>query len=149
MSAGLRLKGQEVSIRIVAGGVLQASIDSVSSMDDNVKLNLLEQGFLGETANRFDESFDGFGANFEIQMTKADASQLDDAIVAKAKRETPDVVFNMVRTDLYSDGSSNVYTYMDMHWGSIPTTISSRGDYVKKKFSAACTERLRQMNGVV
>ena len=149
MSDNLRIKGQEISVRVVAAGALVASIDSVATMNDNDVLNLVNQGFLGETANRWDETFDGTTADFEIQLTKADAHDLDDQIKSKAKRETPDLVFNIVRTELYADGSSMIWTYPDVHWGGIGTTIASRGDYLKKKYNIGCSGKVPQKNGVV
>ena len=139
--ADQRLKGQEVSIRVVNAGVVQAAIDSVSSFNDSIALEIKEAGYLGEFVNRFDEILNGYGGDAEINMTRADSDLLDQAVVARATRVSPQLVFNIIRTDFYPNGDSNVYTYTDVHWGEIPTTIGSRGDYVKKKFTFKCSER--------
>lgn len=136
-----RLKGQEISIRIINAGVVQSAIDSISSFNEEVALELKEAGYLGEFVNRFDEILNGFGGDCECHLTRADSDTLDQAVIARATRQTVGIVFNIIRTDIYPNGDSNVFTYTDVHWGAIPTTVGSRGDYVKKKYSFKCSER--------
>lgn len=136
-----RLKGQEVSIRVINAGVVVAAIDSVSSFNEEVALELKEAGFLGEFVNRFDEILNGFGGDMEIHLTRADVVELELAIVNKAQRLIPNLVFNVIRTDIFPNGDSNIYTYTDVHWGPISSPVASRGDYVKKKYQFKCSER--------
>lgn len=143
-----RLKGQEVSIRIINAGVVVAEIDTVSSFNDEVALELKEDGFLGETANRFDEILNGYGGDMEIQISKANWVLLQQAIIDRAQRKTPEVVFNVVRTDLFSNGDSAIFTYSDVKWGPIPTSVASRGDFVKPKLQFKCSERPYKLNSL-
>lgn len=146
--ADQRIKGQEVSIRVIQAGNLVAEIDSVSAFNDEVSLELKEAGFLGETVNRFDEILNGFGGDMEFHVAKANWNLLVSAIIDRATRRTPDVIFNVVRTDFYPNGDSAVYTYQDVKWGPIPTSIASRGDYVKPKMQFKCEERPVKINGL-
>lgn len=143
-----RLKGQEVSIKIISGGVLVNSIDSVSSFNDSVSLELKEQGYLGEKVNRFDEILNGFGGDFEYNVTSGDWNILVQSIIDRATRVTPDTVYNVVRTDFYPNGDSSIYTYQDVKWGEIPTAISSRTDYVKVRMQFKCSERPVKVNAL-
>lgn len=143
-----RLKGQEVSIRVIQAGTVIGAIDSVSSMNDNVNIELKEDGFLGESVNRFDEVLNGFGGDFDFQVTRANWEDLVKAILDRATRLTPDVVFNVIRTDFFPNGDTNIYTYVDVHWGAIPTSIPSRGDYVKPRLEFKCSERPVQTNAL-
>lgn len=136
-----RLKGQEVSIRVINSGVVVGAIDSVSTFSDEVKLELKQAGYLGEFTDRFDEIMNGFGGDVEVNLTRADAQDLENAIISRAQRVTPSLTFNIVRTDFYPNGDSNIYTYSDVKFGAIPTTIGARGDFVKKKFQFGCSER--------
>jgi hypothetical protein len=141
-----RLKGQEVSIRVLLQGVVQSSIDSVGSFNDTMDLELKQDGFLGEPVNRFDEILNGYGGDFEIQVTTSSWVTLQQKIRDRATRVAPGLVFNIVRTDLFPSGDSLVITYVDVHWGQQPTSIGSRGDYVKIKASFGCSERDEQVN---
>jgi len=145
---GLRVKGQDISVRVINAGVVVGSIDSIASMNDNVALELKEDGFLGETANRFDEILNGYGGDFEFQVHRGDWNTFVSAITDKAERRTPDVQFNVVRVDYYPNGDTVTYTYTDVHWGAIPTAVASRGDFVKPRLEFRCTERPHQLEAV-
>ena len=109
-----RLKGQEISVRVIQAGNVINSIDAISAFNNNVALEIKEQGYLGEVVNRFDEILNGFGGDFEFHVTRADWNNLVSAIIDRAQRRTPEVVFNVVRTDFYPNGDSAVYTYQDV-----------------------------------
>lgn len=143
-----RLKGQELSIRVIRGGNVVTTITAISTFNDTVSLELKEQGYLGETTNRFDEILNGHGGDFEFNVERADWNDLVQAILDRATRKTPDVVFNIVRTDFFPNGDSNVYTYRDVKWGPIPTSVASRGDYVKPRMEFRCEERTVKTNAL-
>jgi hypothetical protein len=141
-----RLKGQEVSIRVLLNGLVQSTIDSVGSFGDETDFELKSDGFLGEPVNRFDEILNGYGGDFELQVTTSLWIQLQQAIRDRATRVQPAYVFNIVRTELYPSGDSLVITYLDVKWGAQPTTIGGRGEYVKIKANFKCSDRTEQIN---
>lgn len=145
---GQRLKGQEVSIRVLQSGNVLQSIDSVSSFNEEVDLEIKSDGFLGEPVNRFDEVLNGYGGDFEMQTTNSNWIRLQQAIIARAQRTPGSIAttFNVIRTDLYENGDSNVFAYVDVKWGGMPTTIGARGEYVKVKGSFKCSNRGVQTN---
>lgn len=135
MGADLRLRGQEVSIKVTAAGQLVTAIDSVASFDDSIMFEIKEDGFLGEVANRFDEVLNGYSGNLEMQVTNAKWLNFTGQIEARAKRQQPALVFNMVRTDFFANGDSAVITYPDVKFGAIPTTVGGRQEFVKDRKS--------------
>lgn len=144
----LRLRGQEISIRTVRAGVVIDSIDSVSTFNDEVMLELKQDGFLGEFVNRFDEVFNGYSGDFEFAVHNNLWVAWQRSIIDKAQRNTPDTIFNVIRSDFYPNGNSTIYTYRDVHWGAQPTAVASRGDYVKVKAAFNCSERSEQVNNL-
>lgn len=145
MAADPRLKGQEVVLRILQDGALVDELQAVGSFNDEVTLEIQETGFLGETVDRVDQTLKSFKGDLELQVNGPGWLAFVDAIVAKAKREAFPV-FNVVRTDLYVNGSTAVITYADVAWGPVPTTIASRTDYAKIKLSFATSDRTSQIN---
>ncbi len=141
-----RLKGQEVSISLINAGVVVAAIDSISELNDSVDLALIDAGYLGEFVDRFDEVLKGFSGDFAMNITRGDAVNLDTAIIQRAQRITPALVFNIVRTDFFPNGDSNIYTYSDVKWGPIGGSVPSRADFVKKKYSFKCSDRALGVN---
>jgi hypothetical protein len=143
-----RLKGQEISVRVVNAGTVVSEIDSVGSFDDNVDLKEMEDGFLGEQVNRFDNALNGYGGNFEMQLTQANWILLKQAVVRKAQRVDSAVTFNIVVTDLYPNGDSAITTYVDVTFGPIPKTVASRTDFAKVKWSFKCSQLGEQINAL-
>lgn len=141
-----RIKGQEISIRIIQNGTVVGSVDSISTFSDEVTLELKEAGYIGEVANRFDEVLNGYGGNFEFNVRTAAWNTFVKAIIDRAQRRTPDTVFNVIRTDLYPNGDSTIYTYNDVSWGAVPGSVPSRTEYVKQSMSFKCSDRPMQIN---
>jgi hypothetical protein len=144
----LRLKGQEVAIRSVVAGVVVESIDSVSAFDEEVMLEIKQDGFLGEFVNRFDEVFNGFGGSFEFHVHNSLWVPFQRSIIDKAQRNIPGLLFNVIRTDFYPNGDNVVYTYRDVHWGAMPTNVATRGDYAKVKAAFNCSDRAEMVNSL-
>lgn len=145
---GDRIKGQEVSIRVVDSGNLVVSLDSISSFNEEMKSEIKEDGFLGESTNRFDDIHNGYGGDFEFQYRRADWSDFQLRVQARQTRQNPNLVFNVVRTDIYPDGSTTVFTYIDVKWGAMSSSVGSRADFVKGKANFACSTRNVKRNAL-
>jgi len=135
-----RIKGQEVSVVIMAGGDLQSQLTDIQNFNCTMKLRKIEQGYLGETANRFDEIYDGCELDFEMHVHSQDWFTYLQSIFDRARRRTPDVVFNVTATLFYPNGETPTIKFPDIKFGDMPVAISSRGDYVKIKVQASCSE---------
>lgn len=146
--ADARLKGQEVEIRCVAGGSVVAEIASIATFNDNTKFEIKEDGFLGEVVNQYDEVLNGYGGDFEFQVNDAKWWEFEQLIEARAKREQPALVFNIVRTDFFANGSSAVVTYNDVKWGGMPQSLGGRGEFLKIKAEFATGDRSVQINSL-
>lgn len=144
-----RLKGQEVSIRIILAGVVEENINAIGSFNDSVDLEMKKDTFLGETGPRYDENPGGYSGNLDFQIAKATWLNMVAAVEARARRETPDLEVNVVRSDLFADGSSAVIVYKDVYFGAIPTSIPAQGEFVKVSLSFGCNTRTVQINNLV
>lgn len=147
MAADPRLKGQEVVLRILQDGQLVDELQAIGSFNDEVKLEIKEDGFLGEPTNRFDQILNGYGGDLEFQTNTSGYLAFIASIEGKAKR-TVFPVFNIVRTDLYVNGQTAVITYPDVKWGAIPTSVGGRGEYAKTKLAFSCEDRTVQINAI-
>lgn len=144
-----RLMGQEVTIRFTKAGAIVNSIDAIGSFNDSVLLEIKESAFLGEPENRYEEVLNGYSFNLEFQVSNAQWLDMQEAIIARARRETPDVKFSVVRVDKYSNGDTAVITYMDVKFGAQPTSIASRQEYVKVSIEGRCSKRTVKKNGLI
>lgn len=139
-----RLRGQEVELRVFTNSVLEDSMTLVASIEETFKLEKKEDGFLGETSNRYDHIFNGVDGKLEIQVNSTAWMRFQNAIKAQAQRKQPATVINMVRTDFYANGETAVITYNDVKFGPSPTSISGRGEFVKVSLDWSCSERDEQ-----
>lgn len=144
-SKDLRLRGQEVELRMFTGGVLEDSLLLVASFDETFKLEKKEDGFLGERTNRYDDIFNGVDGKLDVQVNSAAWMPFQQAIKARAQRLTPLVQFNLVRTDFYANGETAIVTYADVKFGPMSTSVAGRGEFVKVSIDFSCSDRTEQI----
>jgi len=154
MSADPRLKGQEMQIRATydpsgtGQPILLAQLDSIASFNDSLQFEIKDDGFLGEGTNRKDSVLNGYEGDIEFQVHDASWLNFQLLVEQKATRVRPSIQFNLIRTDLFANGSSAVITYPDVSWGKMDTGAGGRADFVKVKAPFACSERNVQINQV-
>jgi hypothetical protein len=135
-----RIKGQEVQILIVQDSVLQDTLTDIQDFNGELELEIKSQGYLGEKSNRKDEIFNGVKFDMSIHMHSQDFFVFQQAIVSRAKRITPDTVFNISGVFSFPNGDTPIMLFPDAKFGPQPLSISSRGDYVKAKIAGECDD---------
>lgn len=141
MATEPRLLGTDVSIRIVRDGTLIGSINATASFNDEIKLEMKQDGFLGEPTDRYDTIHHGYGGDMEFQVNRAQyETDFVASVEARARREAF-TIFNVIRTNRYSNGQSVIATYKDVAWGPFQRSTGARADYVKVKTTFGCSER--------
>lgn len=135
-----RIKGQEVSVLVTMDGELQAEITDIQNFGITLQLELLQQGYLGETSDRYDEVFKGAKFDFEMHTHSQDYWTLVASIIDRARRKTPNLVFNIVATLSYPNGDTPTVTLPDVSWGPSAVNAPARADYVKIKMEGGVGE---------
>lgn len=135
-----RVKGQEVEILFVRGGTLEDTLTDTQDFEFELDIELISKGYLGEKTNRYDEIFNGVKFNGTIHTHKQDWIPFAGAIVSRAQRDTPDVVFNISAVLNYPNGDTPNVLLADVHFGAIPVTTRSRNDYVSMKIQGATSD---------
>ena len=141
-----RLRGQDVEVRIVANGTLENSITAVATFDETFKLEKKEDGFLGETNNRYDHIFQGIEGKLEFHVNSNDWMLFQNVIKLQAQRKTPNTQINLTRTDYYANGQTSIITYADCKFGPSPTSVAGRGEFVKVSLDFSCSDRIEQLS---
>lgn len=136
----MRIKGQEVSLSIMRAGQLENDLTDITNFNATLKLSKLQQGFLGETVDRYDEKFDGADIDFELQLHSQDWIDYVVAVISRARRQAPDLLFNVSATMFFPNGQTPVLTFHDIKFGDFPLNVSARGDYVKLKINASTSD---------
>jgi hypothetical protein len=131
-----RLKGQECAISITVGGALQTYIDTVQSAEIEFELDLLEEGYLGETSDRVDSVFKLMRVSLTCHLSQGDYLQLADAIVARAQRRAggaPQI--DLIGTFAFPNGDLPSILVPDIYFESIPLNIGGRDEFVEMTLS--------------
>jgi len=135
-----RIKGQEVAVLILRAGELEKELTDVQNFDMTPKFRQLEEGYLGEKSNRTDYIYDGVKGKLDLHIHKADWFDFLNAMKQKAKRETPDVVFNIAGIFNFPDGTAKSAIISDVSFGDAPHSVGNRGEYVKISLDFAASD---------
>jgi len=136
-----RIKGQEVSIAITVDGALQTQIDTIQSAEIEFELDLLEEGYLGETSDRVDSVF----KLIRVQLTGHANSQayieLADAIAARAQRRSGGLVrIDIVGSFAFPNGDFPSIVIPDVYFEGIPFTVGNRDEFVEFQLSGKASD---------
>lgn len=135
-----RIKGQETSIIVTTNGVVEDTLTDIQNFGITIQTELIQQGYLGQTTDQFDEVFKGAKFDMEMHTHSQDYLSFQLAIINRARRVTPDTVFNIVTTLDFPNGDSPTVTLPDVKFGPLPNTVPGRAEYLKVKVEGACSE---------
>jgi hypothetical protein len=135
-----RIKGQEVEIVMLVDGAPRENLTFAQSLDFTFKTELKEDGFLGETTNRYDTVFNGVSGKTQHQFDTPEPLNIIRLIVNKARQREPGTVFNLRATLRFPNGQKARIVFRDVSFGELPISFSSRTDYGKFSLDFACSE---------
>ncbi len=136
-----RIKGQETIVTILSDGDLQARIDSIRDAEVTFDLEILEEGYLGETANRFDAIFNGLTVRLTGHLTNKQFIDLTQAIVGRAQRRAGGAGRIDIATTLVFPGGDLVNIGIpDVQFGGIPISTGGRQEYTEWTLEAKASE---------
>jgi hypothetical protein len=145
----LRLRGEEIQIRVISGSNVVTSLTSISNFTDTMLLEIKQDGFIGENFDRFDDIFSGYKGGFEMQPNTSEWYDFQERVRQRATREDPTLVFNIIKTMFFANGQTVIITFKDVKWGEIDDSTGGRKEYAKVKWSWSCSERDLHNSGLI
>jgi hypothetical protein len=126
-----RIKGSEVGLILTSPDGREDSIDAIGSLTLTVQVELLTEGYLGETSNRRDEIFNGVEGSLDVHLERGAYFTLVEKIKDRAARRTPAADrFDLMAVFQFPNGDRRRAVVRDVHFGEIPIEVGGRGDYV-------------------
>ena len=126
-----RIKGQEVALSITVDGALQTTIDTIQSAEMEFELDLLEEGYLGETSDRVDSIYKLMRVNLEGHVSNRGYVELADAIVQRAQRRAGAAIrIDVVGTFRFPDDTTMSILIPDVYFEAIPLSVGGRAEFV-------------------
>lgn len=142
---GTRLKGQEVKVGFTNPDGDQEGLDNVLSLEAELDIEILTEKYLGQTANQFDDIYNGVQGQVEIHMATTDYLAFTQRIQDRAERRTPAAgVFNATASFAFPNGERARLTFEDIFFGALPVRANSRSDFVTATIQWKCS-RLRRV----
>ncbi len=132
MASDQRVKGQETALTIVVASKVVTEISAIKSFEGKIEMKIIEEGYLGETVNRFDDIVEGYSFRLEFDFDDPDVFGVIDKIQKRAKREIPYFKVNITSTLSFPNGSIRRAQLQDCVFGGLPLGSSpARDQYVK------------------
>ena len=136
-----RIKGQETLITVQQDGVPKLRVDTISDTECIFELDILQEGYIGETSDRFDSIFKGMTVRVSGHMTNRQVIDIADAIAQRAQRRAGGAVrFDLTTTLVFPNGDIVSILVPDVHFQSVPITTGSREDYVGFSWEGKASE---------
>ena len=138
MADTLRLRGDEVQLRLTSNGVLVRTLTAIKSVDITLKIERKSEGYIGEGTQRKDMQYMGAAMNIQFHPESQEALVLAFAIRDRASRRVAQgsVKVNMVCVAEFPNGDRPRLSASDLQFGDIPFNVSGREAYVGMTFDA-------------
>lgn len=125
-----RIKGQEVELIFVENNAPLTGIADVRSFEMEAQLEILKEGYLGETTDRRDSVYRGFSGRVELHFENRDVIDFARRLIDKARRRVSGARVNMKVTLVFPEGGDRVRVVLkNLEFGAIPIGFGSRADY--------------------
>lgn len=140
-----RIKGQEVTLTFVTPEGSAEGLTDVMSFEAELQLEILSEGYLGETVQRQDDIYRGVTGTCELHIEDQAYFLFTQRVQDRAERRTAAAgVFNATASFQFPNGQRPVLTFENIFWGPLPIRIPEQSGYVAVTLSWAC-ERLRRV----
>jgi len=131
-----RIKGQEVEVTILQDG--QLVLNNTAAIESNsmsAQLEILSEGFLGETTNRKDNIFNGWAGDVSMQFSGPQVFTMVQGFIDQATRRVlGGVGVNVKHVFKFASGRRAIVTFPDVAVGEVKIDTGGRSDYVKLSF---------------
>lgn len=135
-----RVKGQEVRIIFTSPAGQETSLSDITSFEVEPQLEILSEGYLGETTERKDDIFKGARGRAEIHLESQDYFRFVQRVIDRSQRRAPsDGRFNVLATLSFPNGERPRVLLEDVFFGPPPMNVSSREDYVSATVEFECS----------
>lgn len=124
-----RIKGQEVEIVILVNSAPQENLTFARSLEIAFKNEILQEGYLGETTDRYDAIFKGVRGSIEFHFNDSSPFALVAQLVNKARRREAGTQINIKSTLSFPSGRRARVIVRDAEFGELPFNFGSRSDY--------------------
>lgn len=136
-----RIRGDQTQIVVTIDGTPITTLADVKDFDITAKFELLEEGYLGESTDRYDEIFKG--ASFRMMIhyeTEDPLTVFLAAVQGRAQQRTPGTLINIRSTLNFPGGDRPRVSLQDCHFGPMPFNFPARDQYGNMTIEGAASD---------
>lgn len=136
-----RVKGIECALALsTPDGNAEEIFDDILEAEIKIRLDILEQMYLGKTAPEFDDIFKGIEGNVKFHMEGSTYLAFTEKVQDRAERRTPaDGVFNLTLTINFPSGAKARLTCENIFFGDLPIRVPKAEEYVEGAIDFKCS----------
>ena len=120
-------------------------LEDVSSLEAELQLEVLREGYLGETVDRRDDIYRGVTGRCELHLESSDYFKFTQQVQDRAERRSPAAgKFNATASFKFPNGERARITFENIFFGALPVRVPDRAGYVTVTVAWEC-ERIRRV----
>ena len=133
---GTRLKGQEAVLSFTDPDGDVDNLGDLKSFNAELDMEILQEGYLGETADQYDDIYHGVGGDCELHMPNTTWFRFSEKVTDRAERRTAAAgKFSVTSSFQFPSGERPRLTFEDIFFGPLPINVGSRTEYVTVKLT--------------
>lgn len=139
-----RIKGQETTLTFTTpNGDIELA--DILDWEAELDLTILEEKYIGQTANAYDDIYNGVGGTCNFHMQNEVYLAFTELVQDRAERRTPaSGVFSATVSMQFPSGVRARLTFENIFFGPMPLKVADRSSYVSGALTWKC-ERLRRV----
>lgn len=142
---GARVKGEDTNLTFSTPTGPAEGMDLIESWEATLQIEIMRQGYIGETTDRRDEVFRGCAGQCVLHMESAGYFRFTQLVQDRAQRRSPAAgKFNVTSSIKFNDGSRVRLTFEDVKFGELPLRTPGRSDHMAGTISWEC-ETIRRV----
>lgn len=124
-----RIKGQEVEVIAVVNGIPQDNTTDVRNFELSWMTEIIKEGYLGETTDRYDSVFHGIHGKLDLHFENTQVFSIIQTILDKARRRVPGVTINIKATLAFPNGDRVRVIVPNVEFGEVPMNFGGRAEF--------------------
>lgn len=134
-----RIKGQEVVLGFTSPDGDQQGLENVSNFEAELDIETLQEAYLGQTSDDYDDIFHGCSGQCDLHMKTADYIAFTQKVQDRAQRRTSaEGQFTATATFNFPNGTRARLTFEDLFFGALPLKVGGRAQYVTGTIQWKC-----------
>ncbi len=136
----LRALGQDVQVMIIKDKTPMTTITAVHSFEASFKFERKEEGYLGETSQRYDEVYKGVEGKLDFHLEGPAAVLLMTAVRDRARSRRGGTKINIKVTVNFPSGDVTRLMLSDVRFADMPISFGGRLEYGVFSMPFACED---------